>query len=91
MSWYERVWQSVNPNRLEWRLFHDGAAMECRIVSVTEGSEIQYIYRGDLYHCFLHRTRTEAEDEASRKRLELIRIGWTEHGHGLFTRAPSLT
>jgi len=91
MSWYERVLQSLNPYRLEWRLFYDGAAMECRIVSLSTGSEIQYFYRGDLYHCFLHRTRADAVDEAGRKRRELIGVGWTERGRGMLSRVPSLT
>ena len=82
MSWYERVWQSLNFRRLQWRLFYDGTTLECRIVNAAAGSEIQYFYRGDLYHCFIHRTRAEAEDEARQKRSELIQVGWTEREGG---------
>jgi len=59
-------------------LFYDGTTLECRIVKVSAGSEIQYFYRGDLYHCFLHPSRAEAENEARQKRSELIQAGWME-------------
>jgi hypothetical protein len=78
MSWYDRVLQLLNRYRMEWRLFYDGAAMECRIVNGPAGAEIQYFYRGELYHSFLHPTRAEAEDEARQKRSDLIQVGWTE-------------
>ena len=78
MSWLERLLYLTNPSRTEWRLCYDGATLECRTVKTDAGSEIQFFYRGELYHSFVHATRAEAEDEARRKRAELIQRGWTE-------------
>jgi len=74
------LWHVPSPCRTEWRVFHDEMTMECRIVNVTGGTEIQYILRGQLYHSFIHATRACAQDEARRQLAELIERGWTERG-----------
>jgi hypothetical protein len=79
MSWLERLWERINPCRTEWRLFHKHATMECRIVEASRGVEIQFIYRGELYYRFVYATRAAAEDEAKRKRADLIQRGWLDH------------
>jgi hypothetical protein len=75
----EVLWRLLVPSNREWRLFHDDMTMECRIVSVPEGAEIQYVYGGQPYHSFVHATRIDAEEEARQKRIELIERGWVEH------------
>jgi hypothetical protein len=74
----EALWHVLAPCRTEWRVFHDEMTMECRIVKVTNGTEIQYILGGQPYHRFIHATRADAQDEARRKLAELIERGWLE-------------
>lgn len=78
MSWLELLCRVFSPSRTEWRVFDGEIMMECRIVDVSGGAEIQYFFRGQPYHSFLHATRADAQDEARRKRAELIARGWSE-------------
>jgi hypothetical protein len=77
MSAFDVLRRWMNWQRTEWRVYWDDSTMECRIGDATGGAEIQFIYRGELYHQFVHPTRHEAEDEAERKRRELVALGWT--------------
>jgi hypothetical protein len=74
----EALWRASSPSRTEWRVFHGEMTMECRIVNVSGGTEIRYVFRGQPYHSFIHRTRADAQDEARRKLAELIERGWSE-------------
>jgi len=75
----DRIWRAWRGRRTAWRLFHDGSAMECQIWDAgTQGVEIRYLYCGELYHSFRHHTRAAAEEEAQRKRRELVERGWRE-------------
>jgi hypothetical protein len=74
----EALWRMVLRNRTEWRVFHGEMTMECRIVDVSGGAEIRYVLQGQPYHSFRHISRVEAQDEARRKRVELIERGWSD-------------
>jgi hypothetical protein len=71
------LWGALSPHRTEWRVFHGDMTMECRIVSVSAGTEIQYVLRGQPYHSFMHATRADAQAEARQKLAELIDRGWS--------------
>jgi len=74
----ELLWRTLSPSRMEWRVFHGEMTMECRIVDVSGGTEIQYFFRGQPYHSFIHPARAAAQDEARRTLAELIERGWSE-------------
>jgi hypothetical protein len=70
--------------------------MDCFITD-GEGrsAEICFIYRGEVYHRFLHPTRTDAEQEATEKYRELTQVGWSDQPRGAqssagFTSAGNL-
>jgi len=67
-------------SEIAWRLCHKDATLECRMGSVSAGTEIQVFYRGELYHQCVHPSRADAEDEARRKHDEMIHRGWVEYG-----------
>jgi hypothetical protein len=80
MSLVDRLLGFLGRRRTAWRLFYDGSVMECQIADIASAAvEIRYVYRGDLYHSFVHSTRADAEGEARQKRSELIAMGWSEH------------
>jgi hypothetical protein len=78
MWWVEWLRRLVSPYHREWRVFYDHMIMECRIADVPDGVEIQYLFRGEPYHSFRHRTRPDAQNEARRTRTDLIERGWLE-------------
>jgi len=78
MRWLEALWHVLSPDRMEWRVFHGEMTMECRIVDVSGGTEIRYVFRGEPYHTFIHATSADAHDEARRKLAELIERGWSD-------------
>jgi len=75
----EALWRTFRRYPTEWRLVHDDMTMECQVIDVPDGAEIKYVFRGQPYHSFVHATRAEAQDEARRKRAELIERGWSEY------------
>ncbi len=80
-----RLWDHVRSlwsgARTVWRLVYDDSVMECRLERASGGGvEIRYVYRGELYHSFVHASRAAAEDEARTKRDELLRAGWRTQG-----------
>jgi hypothetical protein len=75
---FSRLYGLIRGDRTLWRLSHANATLECRVVRMAAGTQVQLLYRGELYHSSFCTTRAAAEDEARAQRVELIHRGWTE-------------
>jgi hypothetical protein len=60
-------------------MYRSSRVLECFIATRgSAGTEIHFYYEGELCHSYLHRTRADAQHEASQKRQEMLALGWRD-------------